>query len=387
MIKHIDSAKKFLGASFALFLFFPCLAQADVSTPRQLVDRPAAHCLAPNWSPDGQQLSYEVYHPKKDARETWIIKFSPGMRKARQDVEVNTGRGRARDLLGGGRKAPIVEFEWAPNMKLLSKPYVFSSVGLKRNFDLFADGSWLTRNSGNDGQPSWSPDGRYIAFTSQQKNSGDIMLLDLQGESEDPNQLTFWPSSTEFRPRWAPKKNYLLFTRSQANNEAQDIGLIADPSRPRETLKMVTNWKADEIRPSWSPDARKIAFYSNKEQKNDKTFDLWVINLNGSGALKLDTDIVVDDHNGPVWTPDGSTLLYVKKDFKRDNPIQWVRIDGSSKGELDTSTQLNSDLSLFNRGEQLYLAFKALGLRGSTEKTWERLYLVSFLQGDLSTEN
>ena len=67
---------------------------------------------------------------------------------------------------------------------------------------------------------------------------------------------------------------------------------------------MVIEWTSDEIRPSLSPDGRKIAFYSNKLQQNKKKFDLWVANVDGGGAKKLDSDVIVADVNGPVWLPE-----------------------------------------------------------------------------------
>jgi len=361
-------------------------AQAEVSPPRMLADRPSAHCQSPRWSPDGLNVAYDVYDPKKDTRETWIVSFTADGRKS-GDKQVLAGSGRASGLLGG-RKPPVVELEWAPDMKLLSKPYVFSSVGARKNFDLFADGDWLTTNMGNDGQPSWSRDGRFIAYASQRKMSGDIYVLDLGGDMEKPLQATFFSTATEFRPKWSPTKNYLLFTRSEEGSRGQDIGLVIDVTRPMDTTQDVTNWSGDEIRPSWSPDGRRVAFYSNKGRKSSeaKIFDLWVVDIDGQNARQLAKKVVVDDGNGPAWTPDGSTVLFVKQDFKRDNPVRWVKVDGSASGSLKTGTQLNSDLSLFARGEELFLAFKALGQKGSTEKTWERLFMVKFSMADLQAD-
>ncbi len=367
----------------ACALLAPTLASAEVSSPRQIADRPSAHCQAPRWSPDALQIAYDVYNPKKDTRETWIAKFTPTLSKTGED-EVTTGRSAASAMLGG-KKPPIVELAWAPDMKLLSKPYVFSSRGPKKNFDLFADGSWLTSNPGNDGQPAWSGDGRFIAYASQRQQSGDIYVLDLAGDTEKPLQATAFQGSTEFRPRWSPTKSYLLFTRNRSE-KGQDIGVVIDVTRPADTTKMITDWTGDEIRPNWSPDGRRIAFYSNKGNKSDKVFDLWVIDINGENATKLADDVVVDDHYGPQWTPDGQTLLYVKRDFKRNNPVMWVRTDGSATGRLDTGTQLNSDLTLTARGDQLMLAFKAQGQTGSSDKTWERLYVVTFTAADLTAE-
>ncbi len=367
----------------ACALLAPTLVSAEVSSPRQIADRPSAHCQAPRWAPDAQQIAFDVYNPKADTRETWIARFSADLRKQGED-EVTTGRSAASAMLGG-KKPPVVELTWAPDMKLLSKPYVFSSRGPKKNFDLFADGSWLTNNPGNDGQPAWSQDGRFIAYASQRRDSGDIYVIDLAGDTEKPLQATTFQGSTEFRPRWSPTKSYLLFTRARPE-KGQDIGLVIDVTRPADTTKMITAWTGDEIRPSWSPDGRRVAFYSNKGNKSDKVFDLWVIDISGENATKLADDIVVDDHDGPQWMPDGQTVLYVKRDFKRNNPVMWVRTDGSARGRLNTGTQLNSDLSLMARGEQMLLAFKALGQTGSSNKTWERLYVVTFTAADLTAE-
>lgn len=373
---------KTISLAFACALLAPTVVSAEVGAARQVADRPSAHCQAPRWSPDGLQIAYDVYNPKKDTRETWIARFTADLRKEGED-EVTTGRSAASAALGG-KKPPVVELTWAPDMKLLSKPYVFSSRGPKKNFDLFADGTWLTKdNPGNDGQPAWSSDGRYIAYTSQRRNSGDIYVIDLAGDPDKHLQATVFPDSTEFRPRWAPSKSYLLFTRSRPE-KGSDIGLVIDVARPADTTQMITDWSGDEIRPSWSPDGRRVAFYSNKGNSNDKVFDLYVIDINGENAQKLADDVVVDDHDGPQWLPDGQTVLFVKRDFKKDNPVMWARTDGSARGVLDTGTQLNSDLSLFARGDRMYLAFKALGQRGSSNKTWERLYVVTFTAADLT---
>ena len=365
-------------------LALPLSVHAEVSTPRQLADRPSAHCQAPRWSPDGTQLAYEVYDPSKDSRETWVVKMTADGRRDGEPKEVTAGRTAAADLLSN-RKPPVVEFEWAPTMKTASPPYVFSSRGLNKNFDLFADGDWITKNPGNDGQPAWSPDGRFIAYASQQQDSGDIYAIDLQGDGK-PSRLSFWPTATEVSPRWSPKGKSLAFIRSQSGNKGQDIGFIADALRPQETLRMLTEWPGDEIRPSFSPNGNLVAFYANKESKSEKVFDLWVVDVASLAAKKLAQNVVVDDHRGVAWSPDASTLFFVQQDFKADNPVRWVKADGTAHGALETGTQLNSDLTIFGRGDRMALAFKALGQKGSTEKTWDRLFVVSFMLSDLTPD-
>ena len=272
-------------------------------------------------------------------------------------------------------------------MQILNRPYVFSSRSPRKNFDLYADGAWLTKNLGNDGQPNWSADGRFIAYASQQADSGDIFVIDLQGDIEQPKQATLWPNATEVRPSWSPTKNFLMFSRAQSGTKGQDIGVVMDVLRPMDSTRMVTNWDGDEVRPSWSPDGVRIAFYSNRGKQNQKHFDLYVVGANGQNAKKLAEDVVVSDTSGPVWLPNGQSILYVSRDYERNNPIRWVRTDGTAGGVLATGTQINSDLALFADGPQLKLAFRALGLKGEVEKTWQRVYLVTFEEADLVPES
>ena len=194
----------------------------------------------------------------------------------------------------------------------------------RKNFDIYADGSWITEaNTGNDGQPVFSPDSNYLAYTSQQRESGDIMVIDYTGDMV-PKPLTNTPTSTEYLPQWHPKEPKLLFIRSQ-KSRGQDIMIVDNPKDPKGSTRELTNWDADEIRPHWSPNGEYVAFYSNEKSGNDKVFDLWVIRADGTGAKRLAKDVIVDDHKGPAWSGDSSTVFYVQKDYKLSNPIMWIK--------------------------------------------------------------
>lgn len=371
---------RLFGVTVLIFMA-PMFAIAQSGVGQSIFSLPGTHCQTPKWSPDGQEISIEMFSPKKDSREIVIVKLNDRYHSISETM-VSTGRSKSSALLGGSRGL-VVELAWAPDRSQLSKPYIFSSLGPRKNFDLFADGAWLTTNLGNDGQPSWSRDGRYIAYVSQQSESGDIYLLDLQGDIEKPIRATHYSDSTEYRPQWSYDGAKLLFTRSTESGRGQDVGLIRDASRPRESSQMIVEWSSDEIRPSWSPDGQRITFYSNKSQTNKKRFDLWVANIDGSGAKKLVSDVVVADVNGAIWMPDGKNIIYVKRDFKLDNPVSWVGADGKAGGRIETKTQLNSDMDLHVSGGRAKLAFTAHGLKGADKKTWRQIFVMEIKASDL----
>jgi Tol biopolymer transport system component len=106
-----------------------------------------------------------------------------------------------------------------------------------------------------------------------------------------------------------------------------------------------------------------VAFYTNHKSKGDKVFDLWVVNANGKKAKKLVPNVIVDDHQGAVWSSNGQFVIFVKKDYKRNNPIMWIHVESGRSGIVTQKTQINSDLSIFyNEDGSMKLAYKAAGL-------------------------
>jgi Tol biopolymer transport system component len=82
-----------------------------------------------------------------------------------------------------------------------------------------------------------------------------------------------------------------------------------------------------QIEPTWSPDASQIAFSSRRSG----TFDLYVMNADGTGTRRLTSGKQNDSH--PTWSRNGTRLA-----FERDGDINVISSDGSGVRRISDTT-------------------------------------------------
>ena len=106
----------------------------------------------------------------------------------------------------------------------------------------------LTLNSEADHSPTWSPQGRKIAFVSTRSGDSDIWLADLDAVEERFTNLSQNKTAEEKHPAWSPDGNRLSWASTSAEG-IQDIYLY-DLTQPdlRPTRLNNGDWSA------WSPD-------------------------------------------------------------------------------------------------------------------------------------
>ena len=117
--------------------------------------------------------------------------------------------------------------------------------------------------------------------------------------------------------------------------ENTDIYVMDSDGKHRQR---VTTHDAEDIQPTWSPDGRKIAFVSNR---NQGFIQIWVIDADGRNPIRL-TDGVWDEH--PDWSPDGQKIAYQASRKKALN-IE----NGTMKYTLWAPTEATRDLSQITR--------------------------------------
>lgn len=228
---------------------------------------------------------------------------------------------------------------WSPDGRRIA----FSSdkAGAKDIYVINADGSGLTRltrDSSWNEHPMWSPDGKRIAFRSDRSGNWDIYVMNTDGSRQA--RLTT-SASEEDNPAWSPDGKSIAFDSSTPGN-TEIYAMRADGTKQ----ERLTYNKAEDWRPAWSPDGHYIAFTSDR----DELTRIWVMNSDGTKEIAL-SDGESDDED-PTWSSDGKFIIYSSKEKSKQEPwsvMYAVRIEWSDGTSCDCSgTPLPEGLVITN---------------------------------------
>jgi Tol biopolymer transport system component/DNA-binding winged helix-turn-helix (wHTH) protein len=158
----------------------------------------------------------------------------------------------------------------------------------------------LTFDAGLQSEPTWSPDGRWIAYSSDRSGNFDIWVRPIAGG--DPVQVTKSPAH-DWQPDWSPTGNQIVF-RSERNGG----GLFVVPQSGGAEHKI-----ADfGYLPRWSRDGSQILFSSSALQYIGEAPRLYVVGLDGSPPREVLaeflSEIIYEGMTGFAWRPDGQRI-------------------------------------------------------------------------------
>jgi Tol biopolymer transport system component len=207
-----------------------------------------------------------------------------------------------------------------------------------------ADGSLradLTRDPHADITPSWSADGRRIAFASDRSGSMEIYLMNADGSGVA--QLTHDASSAD-APRFTADGRYVVYESKKGLNwEIRRIGTDGSGE-----VNLTRNRASDRY-PATSPNGRLIAFSSDRDPSGGRATSeahIWVMNIQGR-ALRLVTARKGNQFE-PAWAPAGGRLAYVSGTLKAGTNIWTVLANGRGDHPLTAAhadEQLNPSWS------------------------------------------
>lgn len=193
-----------------------------------------------------------------------------------------------------------------------------------------ANGSNVRRLVAQAGSPAWSPDGRLIAYTRLRQNSRGLSVVDvakaLRGRQPATRDITrVNPSVPEEWPAWSPGGNRLAFTSQRSGTS--DIWVV---DLTGSHLRDLTPQPSLDGNATWSPDGKRIVFGSDRAASSHFGGDLYVMKPDGSNVRALTSG---HEEYGPAWSPDGRWIAF---NSQRDgnSEIYLMRPDGTGQRRL-----------------------------------------------------
>lgn len=145
--------------------------------------------------------------------------------------------------------------------------------------------------------PSWSPDGRKLAFTStKDETRSELYIADPDGSKVVRPTHEKGGSGSE-KPVWSPDGKRIAFDRW--SNKLPNIYIVGVDGSD---VKKISS--GGGIYPTWSPDGKKLAFASAR----DGTIQIYFADSDGSNVTQLTS--VKPGASQPAWSPDGNKILF-----------------------------------------------------------------------------
>jgi TolB protein len=200
-------------------------------------------------------------------------------------------------------------------------------------------------SSTRDSNPSWSPDGRWLAFDRSGTLGG--LLVARADRAGSPVRLAAPGSCTD--PAWSPSGDKIACADTRRGRAG--IVVIAIPGGERRRLTHDPG--GGDRSPAWAPDGSAVAF----ARLGLSGSQLWIVRADGSGARPLER--AGDTAGSPAWSPGGRTIA-----FSDRRGLGLVSADG-------TTVRVLVDRKAFDPGwspDGRYVAFWAVS--GTAARLW-----------------
>src|SRR5439155_2901665 len=189
-----------------------------------------------------------------------------------------------------------------------------------------------------------SPSGTRAVFEAR----GEVLTV--PAEKGDIRNLTNTPGAAERDPSWSPDGKQVAYFSDESGE--YELHIRAQDGRGEVKKLKLGDAPSFYYNPTWSPDGKRIAY-------RDKRINVWYIDLDTGKSTKVDTGPYDDDEPAQalVWSPDSKWLAYARQLKNYLYAIFLYSVE-TSKTHQVTDGMSDARFAAFDKGGK-YLFFAA----------------------------
>jgi Tol biopolymer transport system component/DNA-binding winged helix-turn-helix (wHTH) protein len=195
----------------------------------------------------------------------------------------------------------------------------------------------ITFDEGLQNEPTWSPDGRFIAYSSDRGGKFDIWVQQVSGG--DPIQITKGPGNY-WQADWSPDGKYIAYRSEEGQGGIYIVPALGGAGLERKIASF-------GYYPHWSPNGSQVLFQSSFTVTGHWS-RFYVVQLDGSAPHEVLADFIAQNKlsaGSAAWYPDGKRVTVWAGDSSPSPSFWTAPIDGGPGIKLEIAPAVQRKLA------------------------------------------
>lgn len=274
-----------------------------------LVPRTNSNDFNPMWIGD------RVYFLSDRDGATTLFSYDPATKEVRRVLDPGES-----DIKSAAACSDAIVFDRFGTQHMFDlKTQKAQPISVRVNADLPGVRSKMEKVNKSIQKAGLSPTGTRAVFEARGE------LLTVPAEKGDIRNLTNTPGAAERDPKWSPDGKSIAYF----SDESGEYMLHISTQDGRGEVKKIKLGDVPSFfyNPTWSPDGKRIAYA-------DKRLNLWYVDLESGKSTKVDTSFYEDEPMTPAWSPDSKWLTYSRSLKNYLNAVFLYSLDGGKAHQV-----------------------------------------------------